>query len=474
VTGTTVSPFSRLSIAELVHGYVRRDFSPVQVLRAALDRAQSIQPRCNAFALIDEAAALEAARASERRWLYATPAGLLDGVPVAVKDTTDVRGWPTRFGSLSGRSAGTAVEDSPFVQRMREHGAVFIGKTTTPEFAWKGVTDSALHGVTRNPWNPVRTSGGSSGGSAVAVATGVVPLATAADGGGSIRIPASFCGLYGLKPTTGLIPNIPGPLGPLAVVGGLTRNVDDTVRFLRVVVAPDARDSFAPPMPAPTLPPDGDDLRGLRIGVSADLGFSPPAPEVARVLDDAVRHLRALGAKVEPATVRADDMLEAFETLWAVGFAEILARLSTDARGQVEPALRAYADTAAGISGLQVQAAWRGARLFSARMAAFFTDHDLLLTPTVPMPAFEAGALMPDNHPGLHWWHWACLTWPFNLSRNPAASCAVGMSLCSGGLPIGVQLVGRWFAEATVLRASRALERFHPFPHALADRDITP
>ena len=462
------SPFSSLSIAELVQGYARGDFSPVEVARASLERAQTVQSFCNAFVLIDEGRALKMAQASEQRWLQGKPAGLLDGVPVAVKDTTGVRGWPTRFGSLSGRRAEPAVEDSPFVERMREHGAVFIGKTAAPEFAWKGITDSALHGVTRNPWNTAKTPGGSSGGSAVAVATGVVPLATAADGGGSIRIPASFTGLYGLKPTAGLIANTPGPLGTLAVVGGVTRNVDDTARFLQAVVAPDARDSFAYPTQAPVLSPDDGDLRGLKIGVSADLGFRPAEPEIASVLADTVTHLRALGAEVESVFLRADDVQEGFETLWAVGFAEILGRLPEHEREQVEPALCDYADTAADISGLQVQFAYRQARLFSARMASFFSDCDLLLTPTVPILPFDAGLLMPAGYPGQQWWHWSPMTWPFNLSRNPAASCPMGMS--SDGLPIGIQLVGRWFDESTVLRVSRALERFRPFPLSLADR----
>jgi aspartyl-tRNA(Asn)/glutamyl-tRNA(Gln) amidotransferase subunit A len=470
---TSPSPFACMSAGDLVQGFARREFSPVEVMRAALDRADAVQQRYNAFVLIDDARALAMASASEQRWLRAAPLGLLDGVPVAVKDTTNVQGWPTRYGSQAGQTAGDAEDDSPLVQRMREHGAAFIGKTAAPEFAWKGITDSALHGVTRNPWNPAKTPGGSSGGSAVAVATGVVPLATAPDGGGSIRIPASFTGTYGLKPTAGLIPNIPSPLGSLAVVGGITRSVHDMARFLRVVVAPDPRDSFAPPVPA--LPSDllersGSDLRGLRIGMAADLGFDPPTPDVARALEETVRHLRELGAQVTPTTLKAADTLEAFETLWAVGFHEILARLSDEGRSTVEPALRDFAASAAHISGLKVQAATRMARVFSARMATFFNGHDLLLTPTVPVPPLDAGQLLSPQRAGPHWWNWTPMTWPFNVSRNPAASCPAGMT--RDGLPIGMQLVGKWFDEATVLKVSHVLERFHPRPYALSDTDV--
>ncbi len=459
---------SHLCAGELLQGYARGDFSPTEVMRCALERARAFEPSLNAFALLDEDTAMTMAAASEQRWVRGTPVGMLDGVPVAVKDTASVKGWPTRYGSLSGKHALPATEDAPLVQRLRAHGAAFIGKTAAPEFAWKGVTDSALHGVTRNPWDTRRTPGGSSGGSAAAVAAGVVPIATGADGGGSLRIPAAFTGIYGLKPTAGLIPNLPSPLGTLAVVGSLTRSVADAALFLSVVVAPDTRDSFAAPLAdmdfGATL---HEPVAGMRVGVSPDLGFSPVDPEVMQALANTVRNLRSLGAVVEEVDLRADDTRDAFETLWALGFAEILGRLTAEDVAAVEPALQRVAAAADRVTGHQAQAAARTARNFSARMAAFFQRHDLLLTPTIPVPAFEAGRLTPDENRCPNWWDWTPMTWPFNLSRNPAASCPAGMT--ADGLPIGMQLVGRWFDERTVLRASHALEWFNRFPLALAD-----
>lgn len=462
--------FSQLSAVDLVLGYARLDFSPTEVMRCALQRAHTFEPRLNAFTLLDDDTAMAMAAASEARWLCGAPMGLLDGVPVAVKDTANVRGWPTRYGSLSGQSAQAATDDAPLVMRLREHGAAFIGKTATPEFAWKGVTDSAAHGVTRNPWDTSRTPGGSSGGSAAAVAVGVVPMATGADGGGSLRIPAAFTGIFGLKPTAGLIPNLPSPLGTLAVVGSLTRSVADAALFLRVVVAPDVRDSFAAPLGdtnfVATL---HEPVAGLRIGVSHDLGFGAVDPDVAQALADTVRHLRSQGAVVEDVDLRADDTRDAFETLWALGFSEILGRLSVDNIVAIEPALQRVIAVADRVTGHQAQSAARMARVFSARMATFFERYDLLLTPTTPISAFEAGRLTPDNTRYPHWWDWTPLTWPFNLSRNPAASCPAGLN--SAGLPIGMQLVGRWFDERTVLRVAHALESFNHYPVALAASD---
>lgn len=467
MSGSASGSFSHLSAVDLVQGYAKRDFSPTEVMRGALQRARAFEPGLNAFTLLDADTAMAMAAASEERWLRGAPLGLLDGVPVAVKDTASVRGWPTRYGSVSGQRAQAATEEAPLVQRLREHGAAFVGKTAAPEFAWKGVTDSVAHGVTRNPWNTSRTPGGSSGGSAAAVAVGIVPIATGADGGGSLRIPAAFTGTYGLKPTAGLIPNLPSPLGMLAVVGSLTRCVADAALFLRVVVSPDARDSFAAPLAdvdfGATL---HEPIAGLRIGVSTDLGFGAVDPDVAQAVANTVQNLRSVGAVVEEVDLRADDTRDAFETLWALGFSEILGRLTPEDIAAAEPALQRVAARADRITGHQAQSAARVARVFSARVAAFFQRYDLLLTPTVPIPAFEAGRLTPDDNRYPNWWDWTPMTWPFNLSRNPAASCPAGLN--SAGLPIGMQLVGRWFDERTVLRASQSLESFNRFPVALA------
>lgn len=451
------SPFNALTAAELIAGFASGAFTPLEVAEAALARAREVQPAFNAFTLLDDESALNQARASTERWRTGRSCSLFDGVPVAVKDTATVKAWPTGFGSLSSRGARPAEDDAPLVQRLREHGAVFIGKTCAPEFAWKGITDSAASGITRNPWNLDKTPGGSSGGSAVAVALGVVPVATGADGGGSLRIPASFSGVLGLKPTAGLVPNLPTPLETMAVVGGLTRTVEDQARLLQAIVSPDARDVFAAPHQDKNYMADLDgDVTGLRIGLSADLGCGITDPEVERALLQSADMLRRRGAVVEPVTIDLGDLREAFETLWAVAFSEILLRLDERHRETVEPALSRLCDRVPTMTAWQVQSARRTARQVSTKVSALFGTCDLLLTPTVPILPFAAGELTPDPARFPQWWDWTPLTWPFNLSRHPAISCPAGLS--ASGLPIGVQLIAPLFEEQRLLRAASALE----------------
>jgi aspartyl-tRNA(Asn)/glutamyl-tRNA(Gln) amidotransferase subunit A len=436
--------FSDYSAAALLDGYGRRRFSPVEVLQASLKIIEEQQPVLNAFCLVDPEMGMAMARQSEQRWMKGEPQGLLDGIPVPVKDTCVVRGWPTRFGSLTQRDAGPAAEDQPIIARLRESGAVFFCKTSAPEFAWKGITDSRLTGITRNPWDVSKTPGGSSGGSAVAVAVNVAPIATGADGAGSIRIPASFTGIYGIKPTAGLVPSYPSPLGSLAVVGPLSRHVKDAALMLQVISQPDPRDSFTAPFQAHAYSQalDGD-IRGLRIGLSMDLGFGCTSTEVAEAILEGVATFRTLGAVVGPIKLDLSDAKEAFETLWAVGFTEILGRLPETALSEIEPPLRRQIDVAETLTGMDVQRAQRMCRVLSGRVQSVFEQYDLLLTPTLPITAFEAGQLTPDPERFPNWWDWTPYTWPINLTRNPAASCPCGFS--KSGLPIGLQLVGRWF-----------------------------
>ncbi|HEX6318254.1 MAG TPA: amidase family protein, partial [Burkholderiales bacterium] len=233
--------------AELLDGYRRHEFSPLEVARAVLGRIEALNPKFNAFCLVSQEVEKEA-KASESRWLAGQPRGLLDGVPVSIKDLLLTRGWPTLRGSKAVDPNGPWNDDAPAVARLREHGAVLLGKTTTPEFGWKGVTDSALTGITRNPWDKSKTPGGSSGGAAAALASGMGPLAVGTDGGGSIRIPCSFTGLFGLKPSFGRVPAWPlSPFGTVAHVGPMARSVGDAALMLNVLAQPDARDWHALP-----------------------------------------------------------------------------------------------------------------------------------------------------------------------------------------------------------------------------------
>src|SRR3954452_8405144 len=292
-----------LSATELVAAFRVRERSPVEEATAALERIEAHEARVNAFCLVDADAALVEARASEARWARGEPAGPLDGVPVAIKDLLVTRGWPTLRGSRAIDPAGPWEGDAPVVASLRRSGAVLPGKTTTPELGWKGVTDSALTGITRNPWDPERTAGGSSGGSSAALASGMVPLALGTDGGGSIRIPCAFCGLPGLKPTFGRVPAWPAsPFGPVSHVGPMARSVADLALLLDVIARPDARDwQQLPPADRSFGAALEDGVAGLRIAFSPALGHAAVDPEIAGLVARAAAGFAELGAHVEAA-----------------------------------------------------------------------------------------------------------------------------------------------------------------------------
>ncbi|MBL8831754.1 MAG: amidase, partial [Rhodospirillales bacterium] len=278
-----MSDLALFSVAELLSGFARKRFSPVEAAKAALARISRLDPTFNAFCLVDEESALASARASEARWVRGEPQGTLDGVPATIKDLLLTAGWPTLRGSKLVDRKQTWNEDAPAVARLRERNAVLLGKTTTPEFGWKGIGDSPLTGITRNPWDPTRTAGGSSAGAAVAAALGMGALHVGTDGGGSIRMPAGFCGIFGLKPTYGRVAAYPAsPAGLLAHIGPMTRSVEDAARMMEAIARPDVRDVFS-------LPPDDGSwlldlekgVAGMRIGYSPRLGVATVDPEIA-------------------------------------------------------------------------------------------------------------------------------------------------------------------------------------------------
>ena len=326
----------------------------------------------------------------------ATPLGPLDGVPVAIKDTAHVAGWPMRIGSHSTATAPSA-EDTPGVARLREAGAVFFCKTTTPEFGWKGITHGPLTGITRNPWDISRTPGGSSGGSAALVAAGVVPLATGGDGGGSIRIPAAFSGVFGLKPSYGVVPNFLGPMGTLAVYGGLSRDVADSALMLNVLTRPDARDSFAIPYRGIDYLDGLDDgVAGMRIAWSPDLGFPVTDPAVVAGMQPAIDALVKAGADVQHVELDLSGAQPALEVIWGASHAAVVRDFDGAQLAALDPGLLRLVISAQNISASELQAAYADMRALSQQMHAFHQDYDLLLTPTIPITAFAAGVDTPD------------------------------------------------------------------------------
>ncbi|MFE4574111.1 amidase [Streptomyces chartreusis] len=453
-----MTDLTALTAVQLLDGYRKGDFSPLDATRATLERAERIQPEVNAFVRLTADEALARAGESAERWRRGEPAGLLDGVPVTVKDILLLRGSPTLRGSKTVADKGHWPEDAPSVARLRAHGAVFLGKTTTPEFGWKGVTDSPLSGVTRNPVDPTRTAGGSSGGAAAAVALGAGPLALGTDGGGSVRIPAAFCGIFALKPTYGRVPLYPASaFGTLAHVGPMTRDAADAALLLDVIGAPDSRDwSALPPAPGPFAAALSGGVRGLRVAYSPSLGGQVAVrPAVAAAVRRAVERLAGLGAYVEETDPDFTDPVDAFHTLWFTGAARVTQHLGPHQRELLDPGLREICGAGARMSALDYLAAVDVRMELGRRMGRFHDSYDLLLTPTLPITAFEAGAEVPKGSGHRRWTGWTPFTYPFNLTQQPAATVPVGTD--GDGLPIGLQIVAARHRDELVLRAAHAL-----------------
>jgi aspartyl-tRNA(Asn)/glutamyl-tRNA(Gln) amidotransferase subunit A len=456
-----VQDITRLSATELLELYRRRELSPVEATRAVLAQIDAQNPAINAYCLVRGDEALAAARASERRWDAGKPMGLLDGVPVSVKDLLLTRGWPTLRGSRATDAAGPWMVDAPAVARLREHGAVLLGKTTTPEWGWKAVTDSPLTGVTRNPWDPSRTPGGSSGGAAAAVACGLGPLALGTDGAGSIRIPASFCGIVGLKPTQGRVPVYPpSSFGTLSHVGPMARTVADAALLLDVIGTPDPRDSLALDRCVPEELAAGR-VSNLRVAYSPALGYAQVDPEVAAAVQAAVSALESCGARVTIADPGFASPIATLNVLWYAGAAAIVDDILPERRNLVDPGLAEVASEGRDSSALDYVRALRERGALGVAMGAFHERYDLLVTPTEPIVAFAAGTEVPAGSADRRWPSWTPFTYPFNLSHQPAATVPCGFS--AAGLPIGVQVVGARHADSLVLSACAAIEAALPW-----------
>ena len=450
------------SAAALLKGFAARRFSPSEVLDAVLARIDVRQPVLNAFQLLDVRKARRAALVSTERWAKGRPGGALDGVPIAIKDVTETKGWPTLNGSLAVDPKGPWNEDAVVVERLRASGAVIVGKTTTPEYAWRGITESAVHGVTRNPWNPEWNPSGSSGGSGAAVASGMVAIATGTDSGGSIRGPASFCNVVGLKPTFGRVPV--WPVSPMLMIehcGPLARTVRDAALAFSVMAGFDPRDGYALAGPAPDVLSGLErGVRGLRIAYSPDLGVGAIDPRVSKVVAESRRVFSSLGATVRkvdldltPAVALAGAISDPIAARIVRGLGKRRSRLCNPEL--IETAARAKTtDTAAYIDAEAARAALR------ARMEEFHHRYDLLIAPTLMVPPFAVGR---DNPPGWKnrdssWWF--DTTVPFDMTGQPAISVPCGFSPDGG--PIGLQIIGPQGADALVLRAARAFEKANP------------
>ncbi|CAN5724716.1 amidase [soil metagenome] len=452
-----------LSATELLPLFRRKELSPVEVTKAVIARIDALQDRFHPFCHIDREAALADAAASEARWQAGTPLGLVDGVPTTVKDLVLTKGWPTLRGSLTVDPSQPWSDDAPAVARLREHGAVLLGKTCTPEFGWKAVCDSPGEGATRNPWNADMTTGGSSGGAAAAASLGMGCLHIGTDGGGSIRVPSAFTGVFGHKPTFGLVPAYPlSPFGRVAHLGPMTRSVADAARMLTVMSEPDARDWHSMPYMGRDFSIGLDSgVKGMRIALSVTLGYAQVDPQVRDRVIAAANALADMGAIVEECDPGFADTKALFEAHWFSGAANLRRSIPKEKWPLIDPGLMRFADRGEAIGHMAYLQAMDECGALGSHMAMFHERFDVLLTPTVPIPAFEVNRVTPagSDDEG-NWIQWASFSNPFNLTQQPSASVPCGVT--SDGLPVGLQITGAKYRDDLVLRVARAYESVMP------------
>ena len=451
--------------SELAQLIKKRKLSPVELVDHILARIGEVNPKLNAYLTVADAEAKSAARAAEAAVMRGDELPSLHGVPLSIKDLHFTKEIVTTGGSLVFRDF-VPNEDSVAVERLRHAGAIILGKTNTPEFGLSATTENRLGDHCRNPWHLERTAGGSSGGAAAAVACGLGPLALGSDGGGSIRIPSGFCGVYGLKPTRGRVP-IYGGFGGFelfADIGPIARTVRDAALMLSVMAGFDRRD----PTSLQAQPPnflaavDGE-FRGLRLAWSPNLGYAPVDPEVRSIAESAAHTFESLGCAVEEATPSIDDPFTIFTPIMLADQYAACGHLLREHADNLVPYVKSTLEQGAKVSGYHYSQALRALERFRMQMADFFGRYDLLLTPTNTVPAFPVGR-RPREIGGQKvdtLWGPFPFTMLFNLTGQPAANLPCGFS--TEGLPIGLQVVGRWGEEATVLRASAAFEQARPW-----------
>ena len=444
-----------LSAAALGDAYRARKLSPVEVMRDVLAHIERWEPHLHATYARDAEAALAAARASAQRFRSGQPLGALDGVPVTLKENIATRGVPLPLGSAATKLVA-APEDAPPAARLREAGAVIVCKTPMPDWGMLSSGLSSFHALARNPWNLALNPGGSSAGAGAAAAAGYGPLHLGTDIGGSIRLPAGWCGVFGLKPSNGRVPIKPPYYGRVA--GPMTRSVEDAALLMQVIAQPDARDTMS-------LPPAAIDwthlqrgVRGLRIGLLMDAGWGLSVePETAAAVRAAAHAFEAAGAVVEalaPFTSRA--MIDGLDRFWRMRSWLDFQALPPERQAKVLPYIRDWIMTARELSGADVFHGFSQMGAIRDATVAATLAFDFVLSPTCPVPTFAAEWASPINDPGRPFEHIA-FTLPFNMSEQPAASIHCGFT--ARGLPIGLQISGRRFDDLGVLQLARAWEQ---------------
>ncbi len=443
-----------LTAVELVAQYRTGTLSPVEVAEAVLARIEAREPELHALYAYDPSGAREDAKAAESRWQEGEPLGPIDGVPLTLKENIATRGTPVPLGTAA-TSLVPALDDAPAGARVRESGGVLLGKTTMPDYGMLTSGLSSFHTASRNPWDLTRTPGGSSAGAGAAAAAGYGPLHVGTDIGGSIRLPAGWCGLVGLKPSFGRVPVDPPFLGRVA--GPMTRTVADAALMMSVLSGVDGRDHLSLPQSSLDWMELASDLRGLRVGLHLDPGVGlPVSPDILAAVSEAARLFEAAGAVVEPVNpFLRREMLDGLDTFWRVRAWSDMSALPEDRRAQVLPYIADWAAGGADVSGVEAYRGFAQIDTIAVTTLRATERFDVVLSPTCPVSAPPAQWPSPTNDPSLPFEHIA-FTVPYNMSGQPAVSINCGYT--SDDQPIGLQIAGRRFADLDVLRAAAAFE----------------
>lgn len=442
-----------------------KKLSPVELMEVTLKRIREINPKINAYLTVVDEEAMQAARKAEKNLSAGAEVGPLHGIPISIKDMQLTKGIRTTMGSLVYKDF-IPDHEGTFIRRLKAAGAIIVGKTNTPEFGISFSTENKLGDACHNPWNTERTSGGSSGGAAAGVAAGIAPIAQGGDGAGSTRVPACFCGLYGLKGSYGRVPKEPttwGGFSHISHIDAMTRSVRDTALMMSVLSGPDGIDFTCIRTPAPDFLKALDTgLKKLKVAWSPDLGYDVEVdPEVRSAIAAAVRVYTEMGHVVEEAAPATEEPFDTWDVLMATRFHFPLGFVLDEHEDKIMDYTKKAMECARSLSGLEVAKGWMQIEKIRAAMLDFFEKYDLLLTPTTAVPAFPIGKRACGRGRGLLDWEFCPFTCVFNLTGNPAASVPCGFS--SDGLPIGLQIVGRREDEVTVLRASAAFEEARPW-----------
>ena len=451
--------------AEMAAAIREKRLSPVEVVEAVLARIEQINPRLNAYCTVTADAARAAARDAEAAVMRDGTLGILHGVPVSIKDLVTTKGTRTTWGSKMFEHF-VPEEDAPAVIRLKQAGAIILGKTNTPEFGFKGVTDNPVFGPSRNPWSLGHTPGGSSGGGAAAVAAGMGPLAVGTDGGGSIRIPCSCCGIFGLKPTLGRVAAAPvyGGLDTLSHTGPMTRTVRDAALMMNAIAGPDSRDISS-------LPGEGTDytagldrgVAGLRAAWTPDWGYAAMDPETRRIADAGAKRFEEIGCRVEESAPGFTNPEHPFNVIFTAGYAARFGDKLAEWRDRLDPGFVFLIEAGMHWSAVDFINAANWRRTLSDSVCALFNRYDLLLTPTLTAPPLPVGVNFYTEIGGrkVSPTGWFAFTFPMNLTGFPAATAPCGWT--ADGLPVGLQIIGPRFAETLVLRAAAAFEALAPW-----------